>query len=165
MVLTINSFISILQTINVRGEGERGNLAFWLKYWPRWAPHWWSLCCHVWRSQSANGLPGPDCCAEVVCEAGGAGPGGGDTWPGQLQWPVALLSPGLSGLIGARHDTGPLSTSRSVQTWQIHLSQKCYIIEHQQMQIVHCVLNKHWSIFWLPVLFLLSIFDDVGYPK
>ena len=38
------------------------------------------------------------------------GPGVGDTrdrqvGPGQLQWPVALLSPGLSGLIGARHDT------------------------------------------------------------
>ena len=50
-------------------------------------------------------------CAEVVCEGGGdAGPGVGDTGdrqvgPGQLQWPVALLSPGLSGLIGARHDT------------------------------------------------------------
>ena len=124
--------------------------------------------------QSANGLPrvcaAQTQSAEVVCE-GERGPGGGARQLGRGsfsgQWLCYLQS--LSGLIRPRHDTLAIVNNRISPNWElgkINLSQKCYIIEHQQqMQIVHCVLNKHWSIFWLPVLFLLSIFDDVGYPR
>ena len=174
MVLTINSFISILQTINVLWErGKRGkSLEFWLKILAAVSRalmiHGRPLSC-----LKVNSLlmvcPAQTRSAEVVCEGGGPGGGGQAAGPGSFsgQWLCYLRS--LSGLIGPRHDTRAIVNNRISPNWElgkIHLSQKCYIIEHQQqMQIVHCVLNKHWSIFWLPVLFLLSIFDDVGYPR
>ena len=122
--------------------------------------------------QSANGLPSArprHGVQKLFVRGEGARGWGQAAGPGSFsgQWLCYLRS--LSGLIGPRHDTRAIVNNRISPNWElgkIHLSQKCYIIEHQQqMQIVHCVLNKHWSIFWLPVLLLLSIFDDVGYPR
>ena len=170
MVLTINSFISILQTINVLWErGKRGkSLEFWLKI-PAAVSRALMIhgrplsCLKVNSLLMVCPLPGPDTECRS-CLWGERGPGGGARQPGSFsgQWLCYLRS--LSGLIGPKHDTRAIVNNGISPNWElgkIHLSQKCYIIEHQQqMQIVHCVLNKHWSIFWLPVLFLLSIFDD-----
>lgn len=98
------------------GDRQRGTLEFWLKILAAVSR---ALMIHDRRLSCLKVTsllmvcpgPGQMRCAEVVCEGGGMrGPGVGDTrdrqvGPGQLQWPVALLSPGLSGLIGARHDT------------------------------------------------------------
>ena len=113
MVLTINSFISILQTINERGRQGESNIRILTQNTGSGEPRTDDSRQAAVMSeghQSANGLPRPwpDAVQKLFVREGGCGARGwGDrqVGPGQLQWPVALLSPGLSGLIGARHDT------------------------------------------------------------
>ena len=129
MVLTINSFISILQTINVLWErGKRGkSLEFWLK-----------IPAAVSRALMIHGRPLS--CLKVnsllmVCPGSalprhrvqklfvrGEGPGVGARQLGrQLQWPVALLSPELirSDRTQARHPGHCQQQDQSkLGTWQ-----------------------------------------------
>ena len=177
MVLTINSFISILQTINERGrQGER-KIRILTQNTGSGEPRTDDSRQAAVMSeghQSANGLPRPRpdaLCRSCLWGRGDAGPGGGGHWGQAGGAGAASVASGfvISRLIrsdrGQARHSGHCPQQDQSKLGKIHLSRKCYIIEHQQMQIVHCVLNKHWSIFWLPVLFLLSIFDDVGYPK
>ena len=126
MVLTINSFISILQTINVLWErGKRGkSLEFWLKI-PAAVSRALMIHGRPLSCLKVNSLlmvcPVQTRSAEVVCEGGRARGWGPGSWAGQLQWPVALLSPELirSDRTQARHPGHCQQQDQSkLGTWQ-----------------------------------------------